>query len=62
MHQDGRGQRRPLPVHPQARLDILLPGIEIVLHLAGENLAKLRIHARHIGREREHRPHQDENA
>src|SRR3954464_11672763 len=45
---------------PDKRLDVLFPLVEIVLHFAGQNLPKLRIHVADVRRKRVHQRHQHE--
>ena len=43
--QHRRRQRRMFAAQADMRLDLLLPRVEIVLHLARQNLAELGVHA-----------------
>ena len=40
-----------LPRKADQRFNLFFPLVEIVLHLAGQNLAELRVHAADVGRE-----------
>ncbi len=50
--EDGGGERGVLAAEAEMRLDFLFPGVEIVLHLAGKNLAELGVDAADVGGQR----------
>ena len=58
--QHRRGNGRMLTAQPKLRLNPLLPGVKIVLHLAGKNLAKFRIDAVDVRGESLYQRHQNE--
>ena len=51
MLQHGGGDGGMFAAEAEMRLDFFFPGIDVVLHLAGKDLAELRVDAADIGRE-----------
>ena len=47
-NEDRGGERGAFATHPKARLNVLLPGIQVVLHFAGKNLAIFSVDAGHV--------------